>query len=251
MRRLAAVGRAELLLLARNRTAMFNAVLVPLLIAGFLAAGGEGADPAGTARVVTGVLGFVLLSVLYYTLVSTYVARREDLVLKRLRVGTLTDPEILIGTAGPAAAVALGQMLLFVGTGAVLVGLPVPVNAPVMLAGVLGGVAVFMLLAAVSAAFTRTVELAQVTTLPVLLLCFAGAGVAVPLDALPSAVAGALRWLPLAPVLDLVRLGWLGSPGKGVAGVLAEAARPAGLLLAWTVLGWVAVRRWFRWEPRR
>ncbi|MEV4516637.1 ABC transporter permease [Dactylosporangium sp. NPDC049525] len=252
MRRLAAVGRAELLLLARNRTAAFNAVLLPLLIIGLLGAGlADLDDPDATARLVTGMLGFTLLGVLYYTLVSAYVARREDLVLKRLRVGVLTDTEILIGTAGPAAVVALGQMVLFVVAGSVFAGLPVPANAAVMLIGVLGGTVVFVLLAAVSAGFTRTVELAQITTLPVLFLGFVGADFAVPADALPPAVAGTLRLLPLGPTLELVRLGWLGAPGQGALGLLGEAAAPAGLLAVWIVLGWLAVRRWFRWEPRR
>ncbi|GAA1500606.1 ABC transporter permease [Dactylosporangium maewongense] len=240
--------RSELLLLARNRMAVFNSVLVPVMIIGLLASGG---DAGGDTAVVTGMLGFVLVGVLYYTLVSTYVARREDLVLQRLRVGVLTDLEILAGTAGPAVAVALGQMALFVAVGATAFGLPAPVNAPVLLLGVLLGTVVFALLAAVSTTFTRTVELAQVTTLPVLLVCVAGAGFAIPLDALPGPVAEALRWLPLSPTLELVRLGWLGKPGAGVLGVLGAAAAPAGLLAAWTVLGWVAVRRWFRWSPRR
>jgi ABC-2 type transport system permease protein len=248
MRHLAA---AELLLLVRNRMAMFNAVLLPLLVIGLLAGAGDTGDTGATARMVTGLLGFVLLGVLYYTLVSTYVARREDLVLKRLRVGVLTDPEILIGTAGPATAVALGQVTLFVAAGAVFAGLPVPANAAVLLVGVIGGAAVFVLLAAASAAFTRTVELAQITTLPVLLVSFIGAEFALPMDALPPAVAQTLRLLPLGPTLDLVRLGWLGSPGQDTLGVLGEAAAPVGLLAAWTVLGWLAVRRWFRWEPRR
>ncbi|MET7420072.1 ABC transporter permease [Dactylosporangium sp. NPDC005555] len=239
------LARSEILLLARNRIAVFNAALLPVMVFGLFVNGG------GDATLLIGVLGFVLLGVLYYTLVSTYVARREDLVLKRLRVGVLSDVEILAGTAGPAVAVALGQMVLFVAGGAIAFGLPVPANAPVLLAGILGGTVVFALIAALSSAFTRTVELAQVTTLPVLLVCLVGAGLTVPVDALPPAVAGTLRWLPLTPTLDLVRLGWLGRPGEGVLGVLRAAAGPAGLLAAWTVLGWVAVRRWFRWSPRR
>lgn len=252
MRRLAAVGRAELLLLARNRTALFSSVVPPLLIVGLLSAGGPPADdPARNAALVTGALGFVLLGVLYYSLVSTYVARREELVLKRLRVGVLTDLEILAGTAGPAAAVTLVQMVLFVVAGATAFGLPAPVNAPVLLAGVAGGAVVFALLAAASAAVTRTVELAQVTTLPVLLVCLVGAGFAIPVEALPPGLTGTLRWLPLSPTLELIRLGWLGEPGQGTLGVLRAAAAPAVLLAAWTAVGWLAVRRWFRWEPRR
>jgi ABC-2 type transport system permease protein len=114
---------------------------------------------------------------------------------------------------------------------------------------------VFVLLAAASAAFTRTTELAQVTTLPVLMACMVGSGLVVPLDELPARVADILRALPLTPVVDLLRLGWAGTTGEaaptGFAGSLELAARPLFLLIGWLVLGTVAVRRWFRWEPRR
>jgi len=254
--RLVAIGRAELLLLGRNRTALFNAILVPIgIIFGVFTAGQAPSDRAGNARMLTGWLGFVLLGVLYYTLVTTYVARREDLALKRLRTGTATDLEILLGTAGPAVAVALAQVVLFVGVGAAVLGLPPPVNAPVLILGVLTGTIVFVPLAAASTAFTRTVEMAQVTTLPVIILCFLGAGLMAPLDALPPVVGATLRWLPSGPTMDLVRLGWLGTTGSGAvhgfAGVFGAAAAPAGLLAGWVLLGWLAVRRWFRWEPRR
>ena len=256
VRRIRSIGRAELLLLWRNRTALLNALLPPVAIVG-LAASAK-VDTGGLsshAFLVTGMFGLALLSVVYYTLVSTYVARREELLLKRLRVGELTDAEILAGTASPAVAIAVAQIALFVGAGAVFLGLPVPVNAPVLVLGALGGVAVFVLLAAASSAFTRTVEMAQVTTLPVVLACLLGSGLLVPLHALPGPVAGGMRFLPLAPAVDLLRLGWLGTTGAGTpkdfVGVLGAAAQPAGVLAAWTVFGVVAVRRWFRWEPRR
>jgi ABC-2 type transport system permease protein len=255
-RRVRAIGRAELLLLWRNRMALFNALVPPVAIIALVA--GANADSGGlstNAFLVTTLLGFVLLSVVYNMLVGTYVARREELMLKRLRVGEATDAEILAGTAGAAIVLALAQIVLFVVAGAVFLRLPVPVNAPVLAFGVLAGVGVFVLLAAASATFTRTVELAQVTTVPIVLACLAGSGVIVPLSVLPGPVAAALRFMPLTPVVELLRLGWLGTTGDGpprtFVGVLGAAALPAGVLAAWTVLGAVVVRRWFRWEPRR
>ncbi|WP_238012406.1 ABC transporter permease [Dactylosporangium sp. AC04546] len=248
MRRLVALGRAELLLLLRNRMALFNAAVLPIPLVAVTAGAVRDADPGFNARLVSGMLALVLVAVLYYNLVTTFVARREELVLKRLRTGELTDAEILLGTAGPSLVVALLQMVLFVAAAAAFLGLPVPVNAPVLVLGVLAGVAVFVALAAVSAAFTRTVELAQITTLPVLLVCFIGAGIAVPLSSLPDAVQEVLRFMPLTPAMELMRLGWTG-PSFG--GALRSSLAPAGLLAAWTVVAWLGVRRWFRWEPRR
>jgi ABC-2 type transport system permease protein len=77
----------------------------------------------------------------------------------------------------------------------------------------------------------------------------------IPLEVLPERVADVLRYLPLTPVIDLVRLGWLGTTGGGApvgfAQTFADAAAPAAILLAWVVRGVAGIRRWFRWEPRR
>ncbi|WP_222598607.1 ABC transporter permease [Lentzea tibetensis] len=250
------IGLAELLLLWRNRTALFNALVLPFaIILPIASIEFDGDALSHSAFVITSMLGFVMLAPVYYNLVTTFVARREELVLKRLRVGELSDTEILAGTASSAIAIAVAQIVLFIGAGAALLGLPMPVNAPVLLVGVLGGVALFALLAAVSAAYTRTVEMAQITSLPVLMACVIGSGLTVPLSSLPDAVAGALRFLPLTPVMDLLRLGWVGTTGESApldfTGVLGSAVTPVALLAVWTVLGAVAVRRWFRWEPRR
>jgi len=55
-------------------------------------------------------MAFALLSAVYCNLVTALVARREQLVLKRLRTGESTDPEILTGTAAPAIAIAWAQI---------------------------------------------------------------------------------------------------------------------------------------------
>jgi ABC-2 type transport system permease protein len=237
-RRVGSLGRAELLLLGRNRTALFSAFVLPLSMVLVVA----NLKLDGTV-LITATLAFVLLAAVYYNLVTAYVARREELVLKRLRAGELTDAEILAGVAAPAVTIALAQSVLALAAGAVLLDLPAPRALPLMLLGLLGGAGVFVLLAAASAAFTRTTELAQVTTLPVLMGCLFGSGLLFPDDALPERVTDLFRLLPLSPVVELIRLGWTGG--------VRDAIVPVAVLAAWLVLGTVAVRRWFRWEPRR
>ncbi|NKE63257.1 ABC transporter permease [Lentzea sp. PSKA42] len=234
--RAVAVGQAELKLFWRNRTALFNSLVLPLLIVPALMAVDADGEP-----LLVGLVGFVLVMAVYYNLVTTFVARREELVLKRLRVGELTDPEILFGASLPSVVVALGQMALF----AVIVGVATDASLPsrpwFLVMGVVGGVVMFVLLAAASSAFTRTVEMAQVTTLPVLVACLIGSGLFFPMSVVPEGVATVLRLLPLTPVLDLVRASWDDGP----------VLRPLTVLAVWIGLGTYAVRRWFRWDPRR
>lgn len=258
MRRVRSLARAELLLLMRNKTALFSAFVLPIGMMGLVAGTRKQIEGAGldtNAFIVTSLLGFVLLAAVYYNLVTAYVARREDLVLKRLRTGELTDREILGGVAVPAIAVALVQCVLAVAAGAAFLGLPMPVNGALMVLAVVAGCVVFVLLAAASAAFTRTTELAQVTTLPIMMGCMIGSGLMLPLSEMPERMADVMRMLPLTPVVDLMRLGWSGTTGEAAptdfAGTLELAAAPVGLLAVWLILGTVAVRRWFRWEPRR
>jgi len=90
--------------------------------------------------------------------------------------------------------------------------------------------------------------------LPVLVVSMIGSGVAGSLDSLPDALATVCRMLPLTPVLDLVRLGWLGTTGadapRDFTGVLVEARQPAVIILLWLAIGVSAIRRWFRWDTR-
>ncbi|MER6499152.1 ABC transporter permease [Streptomyces sp. NPDC001455] len=248
--RLRALGHAELVLLARNRTAVFVALLVPLAMVLAMKTTLERIDLGGTGLTVTGLaltggIGMVLMQVVYMNLVSAYVARREDLVLKRLRTGEVTDWEILTGTALPSVALALAQTVLVVLAGAAVFDVGAPERPDLFLAGLLSGSVLLAALAAVTSVATRTVQTSQITTLPLFLVSMIGSGLFVPLEVLPDRVASVCELLPMTGVMTLVRAGWLG--GSDGADLLT-----AGLVaLAWTVFAVFAVRRWFRWEPRR
>ncbi|HSI93404.1 MAG TPA: ABC transporter permease [Jiangellaceae bacterium] len=256
LRRVRALSAGEMRLLWRNRTAVFTAVGMPaafvLLI--LVVGAGEAAGDGLAAFVVLALVAFVLLFVAYYNLVTAYVARREGLVLKRLRTTEATDREILLGTAVPAIAVSVTQVLLAVVAAVAFLDLGRPVNPLLVIVGLLGGLAVFALLAAASTAFTRSVEIAQITTLPVVMVSMVFAGLFFPLDMLPDLAEQAAKLIPLTPVVELVRLGLTGATADGTtvgfAASFGEALVPVLYLVAWTVLAGHAVRRWFRWEPR-
>ncbi|MFJ3961973.1 ABC transporter permease [Streptomyces sp. NPDC090036] len=245
--RLAALGRSELTLLVRNRAALGVAVLMPLLMVFVLRSslsGVEGAEAVGEAT-LTGGIGMVLILVVHMNLVSAYVARREELVLKRLRTGEANDLEILAGTALPAAVLALGQIAVLSVGGAIALDVRMPRNPLLLVAGVLAGIVLLAGLSALTSSFTRTVETAGITTLPLFLATVLGSGLFMPTDSLPDLAASLCELLPLSGVMSLVRAGW---SGGGAGGDLLG----AGLnTLAWTVITVFAVQRWFRWEPRR
>ncbi|MER5965174.1 ABC transporter permease [Streptomyces sp. NPDC002057] len=248
--RLVALGRAELTLLVRNRTALFVAVLVPLLMVGAISTSVQNIDlgKAGTTIAeasITGGIGMALLMVVHSNLVSAYVARREGLVLKRLRTGEPTDLEILTGIALPAAALTLAQAALLTIGGVTVLRLPAPARPDLLLLGVLLGTVLLTAVAAATSAITRTVDSAQLTTMPLFLISSVGSGLFVPLSLLPDRLASICELLPLTGVMTLVRAGWSGGvPADDLLGALLTA-------VAWTALSVFAVQRWFRWEPRR
>jgi ABC-2 type transport system permease protein len=251
--RIRALAAAETRLLWRNRTAVVNSVLAPLLlVAAVRALDADGGQPS--SLVVTAI-GFSLVLTTYYNLVITFVARREQLVLQRMRTGELTDTEIVLGTAVPTVLVTLVQIAVAT-VGAVAIGdWTAPVDVVLPLLAVLGGSVLMLLLAAVSTAFTRTAESAQITTMPVSLLATVLSGLYFPLTALPGAVAAIARLLPLTPIIELARLGLLGQTREGVAvdtaGAWAHALVPLAVLAGWLVAGALVARSVFRWAPRR
>ena len=252
-RRVGTLAAAETRLLARNRTAVVNSVLMPLLLVGFVAV--VGGDGLLRVDLLVAAVGFTLVFLTYYNLVITYVARREDLVLQRLRTGELTDAEVLTGTAAPTLLVTAVQIGLVAAGVAVLGRWTAPVDPVLPVLAVLLGATVMVLLAAASTTFTRTPESAQITTLPVVMGATALSGLFFPLSVLPEGLATVARLMPLTPVVELVQLGLAGRTwdGEVVAGIeLWEAALgPLGTLLAWTAIAGFVTARWFRWAPRR
>lgn len=248
--RLRALARAEFTLLGRNKSMLVAAVAVPLLLpfslrgtVDSMKAADVGLD-AGTVLLPAGI-GFSLLFGVYSGIAGVLTARREELVLKRLRTGELRDGEILAGSALPMAGIGVLQVLALVAGSMALLGVGVPEAPQLAVLGLLLGMVMCALLAAVTSGLTKTAESVQVTTMPFVLVSMVGSGVAVPLEVFPGRVASALELLPLSPVITLVRAGWTGDLSAH------DTLGAVGTGLAWVVLAWWGARRWFRWEPRR
>ncbi|MEU6069402.1 ABC transporter permease [Streptomyces sp. NPDC047082] len=249
-RRLRALARAELTLLGRNRSVVLTALLMPLALPFSVRPAVDQIDlkaeglTIGTVM-LTAAIGFSFLFAVYTSLVSAFVARREELVLKRLRTGELGDLEILVGTSLPAVSVGLAQALVLSVGCAVLFDAGTPKAPFLTVLGLLTGLVLCAVLAALTSAFTRTPESAQVTASPLAIVSMIGSGIAIPTELLPDRFASVCELLPLSPAIRLVQAGWTGRLSA------YEALGAVATALAWTVLAVFAVRRWFRWEPRR
>lgn len=189
--RMGALARAELTLLGRTKGTLFAALFVPLAMPFSLSQVADGMDLKGNglsmgAVVVPGAIGFSLLFAVYSALTTVFTARREELVLKRLRTGELRDPEILAGAALPSVAIGLTQcVVLAIGCSALLdAGAPSAPHLAVI--GVLLGLVMFSALAAVTASFSRSVESAQVMAMPLTFASMFGSGLFIPFEVMPD-----------------------------------------------------------------
>ncbi|MGX2996198.1 ABC transporter permease [Streptomyces sp. JNUCC 64] len=248
--RLVSLTRAEVSLLLRSKGTLFAAVFVPLVLPFSFRSVTKDMDLEGTGLSIGTILmpsavGFSLLFAVYMAFTGILVARREELVLKRLRVGELRDAEILGGTALPSVCVALIQCAVLVAGSVALLDVGVPKAVHLSLLGLVLGLVMCAALAAVTAAFSRTLENSQVAVMPLMLVSMFGSGITVPLEMLPDEAARICELLPLTGVISLVRGGWTGTMSG------TETLTAVVTAVVWTGLSVFAVRRWFRWEPRR
>lgn len=252
LRRFASLVRAETTILLRNQTAVVTAVGLPIFM-GFAFSGlSQDGMPMG-ALLTMMLVCTSLLFVVYYTLVTSLVARREQHTLKRLVAGEATPLEILFAPAVPLWALLVVQSALAI-AGAALMG--TPLAHPVALAlAVVGGASAWTALAVVSVSWTRTVEAAQLTTMPLMLISILLSGFSIPLTLLPEMLQPVAHWLPMTPVVDLITLAYAGT---GIGGVTVDGPGELALaslqmmapLAVWTIGAlWLGLRT-FRWDSR-
>ena len=240
MTALTALSRAEFILLRRNKLLMFNAVLFPLLPVVIMVVLRDRLDATAARAILDMALMFVLLFVVFYNLLSSYVARREELVLNRLRVGEISDRMVLAGTAAPSIAMGVAMSTVLIVLSCTVGGVAAPRNPLFVVLGVLGGIAVFTALALITTAFTRNSEAAQITSLPVVVLAIVPGWLG---ELSSEPVRRLLDLTPYAPVTKLLDLGFDG-------GAIADAGQPVLIMLAWIVGGGLVAAKAFRWEPR-
>ncbi|MBP2322452.1 ABC-2 type transport system permease protein [Kibdelosporangium banguiense] len=186
-------------------------------------------------------LGFTATMMLLFSvfLVSTtvFTARRQSLVLQRLRTSELSDNGVFAGVSVPIMLVGLVQLVVFFAF-CIAIGAPSPSRPLFVLLGLILGLVLALLAGIATAAFSRSVEVTQITAMPVLLAGMAGMFMVPQTDSVVSTI-GTL--LPFAGIGELITKGWAGSTPS-----LALASSLVWLL----ILGFTAAR-YFKWEPRQ
>lgn len=245
-----ALAHAELRILARDRVAAFNVVVVPVVAAIYLVANPPAQDvPGPLAAAAAAVLLAVFTSAaLVLRSVMALVQRREQHLLERWRISGAAPAAILAGTLLP------GVLLLAVGLAVMLPAVAIALDHPpsqpawlllaAVLATILGGTA-----AIVAAAYARTTDGAAVVALPIF-AAFFGGGIWATLVPLGE-VTWRMRATGGGALTELVRIGWEGPPTEAGVVAAAAAAGPSVLaVLALTGVLAVAATRTFRWNPR-
>ncbi|MCL7382422.1 ABC transporter permease [Streptomyces sp. 35G-GA-8] len=191
-----AMFRVEWKLFNRLKANYLYAVFVPLMLLLVLQFAQDqmdldasGLNP-GPVMVSTSA-GVLLIFSLYSFVTSLYVVRREELVLKRLRTGGVSDRVILAGGASMYIVVCAVQILVAV-TGISMIFGIAPHEPLSAFAGILTGIALMTAMAATTAALCRASESVTIATLPAMFILPLISGVYIPREILPEALGDAL-----------------------------------------------------------
>ncbi|MEV8092869.1 ABC transporter permease [Kitasatospora sp. NPDC085879] len=249
----------------RNRRSTFIGFLLPVLLNLVVAAPLRGKEIAGVSAAGYTTVGFIGLALVtsFINLLNGLVARRDDLVLKRLRGTEVPATAIFAGQIGAGGAVVLLQVVVLGAVSVGWFGTALPADPLLLLLVLAGGYLLFAVLAVALSGVTPSAEAAPMVATPVLLLCMFGSGVVAPLASLPEWLRPAAHVLPLAPVVEGLRTAWFGRGfGHETWGGAplerldllhgwAHAAPSLLVIAAWVAAATVLGRRLFRWEPRR
>jgi ABC-2 type transport system permease protein len=240
-----ALSVVELKLLLRKKLTAFSVVIVPVGLVAMTLFGDRPPSAAVWADMLSRYFMVLLMLSVFMVSLMVFTARRQSLVLKRLRTSALSDSQILLGVLGPVMVVGLVQSAAYL-VACLVADAPAPENPLLVVFGVVLGVVVATALGVATACLSRSVEATQITSIPVLTASMAGLFLA---GSTSSGLAAVGVAMPLMGPADLVAKGWT-SAGTVVADVPVVPLDIASGVL-WLAVAGVVFSRLFRWEPRR
>ena len=231
------IALAELRMLVRNRLVLFCAVLIPLAFGAFLIFNDTGSGGAGSIATLQ-VIIMIAMGV-YVSGTTTLAARRQTLMLKRMRSGAVSDGSILAGLIVPLVVVSVVQIALVLAILSFTA--EAPANAPLLIIAVLLTEVMFVGFALATAGVTNSPEHAQVTTLP---LFFGTVAIAFwVMITGTTELTWVKRLLPGGGIAELVGAAWNGGDTANLVALLLPS-------LVWAIAALYFARTMFKWEPR-
>jgi ABC-2 type transport system permease protein len=232
----------ELRLVLRRGENLFATIVIPTLVLVLFSS--VAILPTGGGRTVDFLLpGSIALAIIATSLVSLGITTAYDRsygVLKRLGGSPLSRSELIVARILTVLVVELVQVLLLVGTAAVVLGWsPVgTVSVPLLVSAFILGTIAFAGLGLLLAGILRAETMLAVANLLFLAFLALG-GVVVPVDRLPGPVAAIAHALPAAALSDVLRIAF-GGPG--------DALTPLVLLGVWGAAAVGLAAATFSWE---
>lgn len=232
-----AIAVSEFRMLYRNRLVAACSILIPLAFGVFFVfSGNDGGTPVSAVIIIV----IMIAMGVYVTATTTLAARRQNLFLKRLRSGVVSDLRIIAGLVLPIVIISVVQVTAILIALAASTG-PAPAQPLLVALGIVLAEIMFTGLALATAGVTNSPEHAQVTTLPFFFATM-GASFWVIFTGVDD-LAAVKRALPGGGIAELVLAGWSGLAVDNLAVLVLPS-------LAWAVGAVLVARVMFRWEPR-
>lgn len=255
------LGRTEFTLFVRYKTALMYLIMPVILLLPIL--NQESVPILGeyttTDAALIGTIGAIALFIGLGHPSNVFTARREALVLKRLRVSGVPAVAIFGGVFLVVLLFTLLIAALIIG-GSIAIGGPLPSDPVMLVFSVALGCLAMTLLGLLITRFVTNAESAQMLSMvPMMALLFLS-GSFIPLDVLPDGLRQFALLLPVAPTVEMAQAayfgydvfgGFEGAEPVGFLGLWAGALPNIGIMLAWIVVLALLVRRYFIWDARR
>jgi ABC-2 type transport system permease protein len=198
-------------------------------------------DLNAVSYLVPSILGMALMQLGIFSAIPL-VADREKLILKRLSATPLRRWQLVGSNIVMRLIIALVQMAIIVGVGAAVFGVKITGNiAAIAGLAVLGSVA-FISLGYVIASFAKSEDSANGMTSVVQFPLMFLSGTFFPIDAMPQALQGVARVLPLTYLSDAMRQVMVNGAALFPLWVCVA------VLAGWTVVCFGIAARFFRWQ---
>ena len=167
---------------------------------------------------------------------------REKKILRRIKASPMRARTFFAAQIAASLGLSLIQAALILGLGSLTMGVDVRGALPSVAAIILASNVVFLNLGFIVGAYSKTAAaasgLGNLVVVPMAML----SGVFFPLDALPAALAAAMRFLPLSPMVEALRGATLS------ANDVTDYPLQMALIAAWTALTALAAIKVFKFE---